>query len=93
MVKKTGDFDRALTLARELQEIIRPIHYFRSQPMFVEGMIHFCDELMIRKKNSEASDGYHEAMKFALERPNDNQKNIAELTMRFRANGWPIPTR
>jgi len=92
LISKTGDIDRALMLARELQEIIRPIHYFRSQPVFVEGMIRFSDHLMIQKKIDEAHNGYQEALKFARERPADNQKNIADLTTRFRDNGWRLPT-
>lgn len=85
LVNASGDKPRALQLARELLEIIRPLAYFRSQPMVIEQMIYFSNVLFERGQYQEALDGLVEAKKFAEERPIGNEKNRVLLEQRLRA--------
>jgi len=93
LLNASQDLDRALRMAYELLEVIRPLAYFRSQPIVVQQMIYFSDVETNRGARAAGIAGYQEAMKFALERPTSNQKNLEQLQQRFRNHGLPLPAR
>lgn len=92
LVNKRGDMDRALVMARELMEHIRPMPWFRSQPVIVERMIYFSDVVHNRGQLDEAQQGYQEALKYAQERPYDNAGNIEALKQRIKQQAKSTPT-
>ena len=72
--------------------MIRPMPALRSQPIVVDGLKQYADEVRQRRGGNEAEALYREALQYARERPQGNEKSIKELEQRIaelRKKGTP----
>ena len=92
MYRQQGDLVKAENTAREFLELIRPMPALRSQPIVVDGLKQYADEVRQRRGGNEAEALYREALQYARERPQGNEKSIKELEQRIaelRKKGTP----
>jgi tetratricopeptide (TPR) repeat protein len=83
LYRKKGDLVRAEKTAREFLELVRPMPAFRSQAIVVDGLTQYADEVRRRRSPVEAESLYREALLYARERPQGNEKNIQNLEKRL----------
>ncbi len=83
MYRKQGDVIKAENMAREFVERIRRMPALRSQPIVVDGLMQYGNEVRQRRSGTEAEGLYREALPYARERPQGNEKNFEELEKRL----------
>ena len=83
MYRQQGDVVKAENTAREFLDRIRLIAVLRSQPIVVDGLMQYGDEIRQRRTATEAAGLYREALQYARERPQGNEKNIEGLEKRL----------
>ena len=83
MYRQQGDPVKAEATAREFLELIRPMPALRSQPIVVDGLMQFAEEVRRRRGGVEAEGLFREARLHARERPRGNEKSIELLEHRL----------
>ena len=83
MYRRQGDLVKAQKTATEFLELIRPMPALRSQSIVVDGLMQYADEVRQRRSVTEAGDLYREALQYARERPQGNEKNVESLKKRL----------
>jgi tetratricopeptide (TPR) repeat protein/tRNA A-37 threonylcarbamoyl transferase component Bud32 len=83
LYRQQGDLIKAEATIREFIELVRPIGAYRSQAFVVDAIVQYGDEVRQRRSAAEAEPLYREALLYARERPQGNEKNIATLEMRL----------
>jgi hypothetical protein len=82
LYRQKGDLPKTIKIGWEMLELIRPKPAFRSQPIVVDSMIQFAD--IIRQRDpAEGENLYREALRYARERPHENEKNLSVLEKRL----------
>ena len=83
LYRKKGDWGKTEQTAKELLELLRTMPVLRSQSAAVNGMMQYADEVRTRRSAAEAESLYREALQYARERPQGNEKNIEALEGRL----------
>ena len=83
LYRQRGELVKAGNTAAEFMDLIRPMPALRSQPIVVDGLMQFADEVRNRRSPVEAEGLYREALQYARERPQGNEKNIDGLERRL----------
>jgi tetratricopeptide (TPR) repeat protein len=83
MYRSMGDFPKAEQMVKEALEGARTLPLLRTQPICVDFMLQYGDEIRNRRSPAEARAVYGEALRYARERPQGNEKNIAALEQRL----------
>ena len=83
LYRKQGDQIKAEKTIKEFLELVRPMPALRSQAMVVDGLMQYADEVRQKRSNPEAEALYREALQYAREKPQGNEKNVEGLEKRL----------
>jgi len=83
LYRQKGDWVSAEQVGKEALGAIRALPGFQGQPAVVDFIMQYGDEIRKRRSGAEAAALYHEALRYALTRPQGNEKNISALEQRL----------
>lgn len=83
LYRQKGDGVKAERTLQDVLQMVRPVPSLRTQPMIVNAMIQYADEIRQKRSTVEAEGLFREALQYARERPQGNEKNLEDLEKRL----------
>ncbi|MEZ6060745.1 MAG: serine/threonine-protein kinase [Planctomycetaceae bacterium] len=92
LYRKQGDMVNAEKTILEFANLVRPVPAFRSQPVVVDALMQYGDEVRRMRSKEEAESLYREALLYAHERPDGNERNVSNFKNVWRLRRMNNPT-